>query len=223
VVKQKVFARQRNSEPAMNSRRGSRQQAYLLGVVYDLISENGIDAVTMRQISEASGVSTGTINYHFKNKENLIISALEEAYQLPDDWEELRGSPAAKLRRLALFYALRTRGDRWWRFWINYLAASTRDEELQLHQRRRFERQLDFWTRLIEEGIDAGEMRADLEPRAAARDLLINVHGLLTLQFVKPDAEMRSLALERINSDLERMLIKKTRTGKSVKAAENPS
>ena len=48
-----------------------------------------------------------------------------------------------------------------------------------------------------------------------ARDLLINAHGLLTLQFVKPDAEMRSLALERINSDLARMLIDKTQTSKA--------
>lgn len=192
----------------MNSRRGSRQQVYLLGVVYDLISENGIDAVTMRQISEASGVSTGTINYHFKNKDNLIISALEEAYQLPDDWEEYRGSPAAQLRRLAHFYAVRTRDNRWWRFWINYLAASTRDEELQHHQKRRFERQLDFWTQLIEEGITAGEMLADMNPRDTARDLLINVHGLLTLQLVKPDSEMRSFALQRINSDVDKLLVK---------------
>jgi AcrR family transcriptional regulator len=215
VAKPKPPERRRVSEPAKNSRRGSRQQAYLLGVVYDLISENGIDAVTMRQISEASGVSTGTINYHFKNREKLIISALEEAYQLPDDWEELQGSPAAKLRRLALFYALRTRSDRWWRFWINYLAASTREEQLQRHQGRRFERQLDFWTRLIEEGIEAGEMRADLDPRSTARDLLINAHGLLTLQFVKPDAEMRNLALERINSDLARLLIDKASLNKA--------
>lgn len=210
---QKVSARRRpaetakqDSKPALNSSRGSRQQAYLLGVVYDLISENGIDAVTMRQISEASGVSTGTINYHFNNKENLIISAMEEAYQLPDDWEDYRGSPAAQLRRLALFYAVRPRDNRWWRFWINYLAASTRDDKLQRHQKRRFERQLDFWARLIEEGIAAGEMRADLEPRTAARDLLINVHGLLTLQLVKPDSEMRGLAMERIHSDLARLL-----------------
>lgn len=192
----------------MNSRRGSRQQAFLLGVVYDLISENGIDAVTMRQISESSGVSTGTINYHFKNKENLIISALEEAYQLPDDWEDYRGSPAAQLRRLAQFYAIRTRASRWWRFWINYLAASTRDQKLQLHQKRRFERQLDFWTRLIAEGISAGEMRKDLKPRIAARDLLVKVHGLLTLQLVKGDGEIRSFALQSINSDIDALLTK---------------
>lgn len=190
----------------MNSRRSSRQQSYLLGVVYDLISENGIDAVTMRQISEASGVSTGTINYHFKNKENLIISALEEAYQLPDDWEDYRGSPAAQLRRLAQFYAVRTRDNRWWRFWINYLAASTRDQEMQRHQKRRFERQLDFWTRLIEEGIAAGEMRADIQPREAARDLLVDVHGLLTLQLVKPDSEMRNFAMERITAGINGLL-----------------
>lgn len=188
-----------NSKPAQNTRPGSeRQQNHLLGVVYDLISEHGIDALTMRQVAEASGVSTGTINYHFKNKENLVISALETAYQLPDDWAEYQGSPAAQLKRLALGYALKVSSSRWWRFWINYVAASTRSEEMQAHQEVRFDKQLRFWTDLVAEGMKKGEFRKDLNAEDAARELLILVHGLLTVQFLNPDAKFRSYAKERI-------------------------
>lgn len=197
----------------MNSRRVSHQQEYLLGVVYDLISEHGIDSVTMRQIAEASGVSTGTINYHFRNKENLIISALEEAYQLPKDWEQYKGSPVAQLRRLALSYVFQARSERWWRFWINYLAASTRHEELQLHQKMRFERQLEFWIRLIEEGIAKGDIRPGLDVRSAACDLLITVHGLLMLQLMKTDAEMRTFTRDRINHAIDQLLTEKAGVG----------
>lgn len=186
-------------KPAVNTRPGSeRQQNHLLGIVYELISEHGIDAVTMRQVAQASGVSTGTINYHFQNKENLVISALEAAYQLPGDWDEHKGSPAAKLTRLALGYATKILDSRWWCFWINYLAASTRNQQLQAHQEIRFDRQLLFWSDLIAEGIRQGEFKKNIDSTAAATDLLILVHGLLSLQFMKPTAKTRSLAKERI-------------------------
>ncbi len=196
----------KTSKPAQNVRPGSeRQQNHLQGVVYDLISEHGIDALTMRQVAEASGVSTGTINYHFRNKENLIISALETAYQLPSDWAEYQGSPAAQLKRLALSYTLRNNSNRWWRFWINYLAASTRSEEMQAHQEVRFDKQLRFWTELVAEGMKKGEFRKDLDAEDAARELLILVHGLLTVQFMKPDAKMRGFAKDRVLRAIEEM------------------
>lgn len=196
----------KNSKPAQNTRPGSeRQQNHLLGVVYDLISEHGIDALTMRQVAEASGVSTGTINYHFRNKENLVISALETAYQLPDDWAQYQGSPAAQLKRLALGYALKVSSSRWWRFWINYVATSTRSEEMQAHQEVRFDKQLLFWTSLVAEGIKKGEFKSDLDAEDTARELLILVHGLLTVQFMKPDAKMRGFAKDRILRAIEEL------------------
>lgn len=194
-----IFAATKSSKPAMNIRPGSeRQQNHLLGVVYDLISEHGIDAVTMRQVAQASGVSTGTINYHFKNKENLVISALESAYQLPSDWAEYQGSPAAQLQRLALGYAIKVSDSRWWCFWINYLAASTRSEEMRAHQETRFDKQLVFWTDLVAEGMRKGEFKPDLDAQTAACELLIIVHGLLAFQFMKPGAKLRTYAKDRI-------------------------
>jgi AcrR family transcriptional regulator len=197
----------RSSRVTQNARPATqRQQDYLLGVVYDLISEHGIDALTMRQVAEASNVSTGTINYHFQNKENLVISALEAAYQLPRDWDSCSGSPAAQLRRIALSYVLRASSDRWWRFWINYLAASTRHEEMQAHQETRFDKQLAFWSNLVVEGVAKGELRKSLDPTDTARELLILVHGLLSVQFIKPDAKTRSFARERINKAVDALL-----------------
>ena len=175
-------------------------------MVYDLISEHGIDALTMRQVAEASQVSTGTINYHFKNKENLVISALENAYKLPHDWEQYRGSPASQLRRIALSYVLRAGGDRWWRFWINYLAASTRHDAMRAHQEVRFDKQLEFWSGLVAEGITKEEFREGLDPAEAARELLILVHGLVAMQFIKPDTRTRSFARERINRSVDALL-----------------
>jgi hypothetical protein len=69
---------------------------YVLEKVYELISKRGIEGVSMRQVAEATDLSTGTINYHFGNKESLLIAAPESAYELSGDWEQYRGSPAAQ-------------------------------------------------------------------------------------------------------------------------------
>lgn len=168
-----------------------KRRAELLGVVYDCVSEHGIDGVSMRQIAQAAKISTGTINYHFGNKYNLIIAALEAAYELPDDWEQYKGSPLAQLRRIAMGYVFRSANDRFWRFWINYLAQSTRDETMRVHQNERYQRQARFWAKLIRDGVTAGELRSDIDPDVMAERLLLTAHGLIVVQLQSPTPETR--------------------------------
>jgi AcrR family transcriptional regulator len=178
---------------------GETQRLMMLGAVYDLISREGIEGGSMREIAAAARVSTGTLNHHFKNKKSLLIEALRAAYHLPNDWDHYVGSPEAQLRRIMLSYAMPSESHRWWRFWVNYLALSTRDRAMQQEQSVRYERQLRFWTRLVEDGMGAGEFKAGLDAEATARDLLVRAHGLVALQLMKPDAAMRRYAREQVD------------------------
>jgi AcrR family transcriptional regulator len=148
----------------------------------------------MRQIAEAADISTGTINYHFKNKHNLLIAALEAAYELPEDWQVYKGSPFSQLQRLAMNYAFRSPRDRFWRFWINYTAHGTRDEEMRQHQNVRYERQLKFWGSLLRDGIAAGEVDPTIDPDAAANELLLIAQGLVVRQLQLPTQATREEA-----------------------------
>jgi len=176
---------------------------HVAGKVYELISEHGIESLSMRQVAEATGLSTGTINYHFGNKRSLLMAAFESAYTLPDDWEQYRGSPSAQLRRLAHAYVCRWAKDRFWRFWINYLAFSTRDEEMLAHQKNRFERQERFWAKVIVDGIESGEFRKDLDAAQEAAYLLSLAHGLLTRQLIVPDQDTRTYARDKLNGAID--------------------
>jgi AcrR family transcriptional regulator len=180
---------------------------YLLGRIYELISEHGIEGLSMRTVSDAVQMSTGTINHHFGNKRGMLIAALEEAYKLPWDWEEYRGSPADQLRRLVLGYVMRGPKDRFWLFWINYLAMSTRDDDMQAHQRVRYARQERFWAKLISDGIDAGEFRADLNPHKEAEALTVLAHGLLVRQLMTRDPETRGKAERMLSDELQRLSV----------------
>lgn len=163
----------------------------LLGTVYEVISEFGIDGASMRQIADRAEVSTGTINYHFGNKQKLIMAALQAAYETPSE-EEPTSSPLAQLKVFAFSHIFRTQNDRFWRFWVNYAAAGTRSAELRKHQNRRFEKQLGFWRKLIEKAIEAGELPGDLKADRASEHLLIFAHGLVMRQILRPDTESRA-------------------------------
>jgi AcrR family transcriptional regulator len=199
--------------PALGSVESSRPKTLqrrkeLLGVVYEAISESGVDGVTMRQIAEAAGISTGTINYHFKNKHNLLILALEAAYELPEDWKVYEGSPFSQLQRLAMGYVFRSSRDRFWRFWINYTAHSTRDEEMRQHQNTRYERQRKFWGELLRDGIAAGEVDPDVDPEREANDLLLIAHGLVLRQLQSPTPANREEAGEILSERFNRLAAK---------------
>lgn len=176
---------------------------HVLGTVYDLISEHGIENLSMRQVAKAAGLSTGTITYHFGSKERLLIAALENAYELPADWEEYKGSPAAQLRRLLMGYVCRPGGDRFWRFWINYLATSTRDAEMRVHQQQRYERQGRFWAQLIRDGMAAGEFDKQHDPARKADELVVLAHGLLVQQLIDPSRKGREKAKDVLDGFVE--------------------
>jgi AcrR family transcriptional regulator len=193
-------------KPLPPETRGKQQQKFIAGIVYDLIAESGIENLTMRQVAEAAQVSLGTVTYHFSSKEKLITAALELGYELPEDWDQYKGSPAAQLRRIALSYAMQTPSSRWWRFWINYVAMSTRDDEIQLTQTKRFDKQRRFWVKLVTEGKKSGEIRADLAVDEAVDRMLTEVHGQIILQMLKPTPKMRANAREAINSMIDGIL-----------------
>jgi AcrR family transcriptional regulator len=59
-----------------------RYRKELLSKSFDLFAEKGYATVTMRQIAQALGVSTGTLYHYFPSKEVLFEQLLEELTRL---------------------------------------------------------------------------------------------------------------------------------------------
>jgi len=176
----------------------------LLGVVYEAVSDNGIDGVGMREIAERAGVSTGTLNYHFKNKKQLIMAAMKAAYELPEDFTAHRTSALSQLKVFVFSAVFRGSKDRFWRFWINCASQATRDMELRDHQNERLERQQKFWGSLLKAASDTGEI-GKIDAEKAAEELIILCHGLVVRQVLRPDKETRERARELIEEYFEEL------------------
>jgi AcrR family transcriptional regulator len=169
-----------------------QRRSDILGAVYDVISIHGVGGLNMRLLAATAKISTGTITYHFGSKQKLLIAALQDAYSLPADWETYSGSPIGQLERLLSGYVFRSSRDRFWRFWIEFIAQGTRNNELMKSFQERFERQQRFWTKLIRDGIHSGEIKKDTNVEEAVETLLLTCHGLIIRQLANPSEKART-------------------------------
>ena len=198
-----------DSGSAANPREPRRNE--VLHHVTALIGEHGIDGMTMRQVAHATGLSTGTINYHFGNKRGLVRAALASAGEAPEG-SAPGGSPLSRLRRLLASFVLDSQERRaWWQFWVEVAAQSARDEELRRHERARQTAQRRHVEELIEEGIRRGEIRADVDAATAAEPLIALATGLAILQLTAPD----EVTVRRASDTLEDAM-RKIATGNAV-------
>ena len=170
-----------------------------------LIGEHGIDGMTMRQVAHATGLSTGTINYHFGNKRGLVLAALASAGEAPEG-SVPGGSPLARMRRLLASFVLDSQERRaWWQFWVEVATQSARDEELRRHERARQTAQRRHVEELIEEGMRRDEIRADVDAATAAEPLLALATGLAIMQLTAPDEVTVRRASDAVEDAVEKL------------------
>jgi AcrR family transcriptional regulator len=162
----------------------SKKRVEVLRVVSDLIARHGIEGMSMRSVADAVGMSTGTINYHFKNKRGLIMAAMDHVYAAPRDWAPYADlPPLEQLRTRAGIFILRTESrQKWGRFWIEYAAHAGRDADLLDSHVERHANRRQLFAETIALGQEHGDIRRDIEAVASADMLLAVIDGITTQQ-----------------------------------------
>lgn len=104
----------------MKAGRATDRRTRILLVAEELFAQHGFEAVSMRDISEAAGVSVALLTYHFATKDNLYRTIFERRQSVLDErLARLReidpGKPDAVEQIVAAFVepqmALRSTGD----------------------------------------------------------------------------------------------------------------
>jgi AcrR family transcriptional regulator len=158
----------------------------LLDVVVAQFNARGYDATTMEDIARATGLTKSAVYHHVAGKEALLRLALARAvdalFAVLDEAASTTGPAVTRLehvvRRSAQVLAellpyvtllLRVRGN-------------TATERWALERRREFDRRLSG---LVQDAIDAGDVRRDLDPRLVTRLLFGMVNSIS--EWYRPD------------------------------------
>lgn len=78
-----------NRKPVRQKRRsGKAQRAFLLDVASEMLAKGGPDALSVRKVADAAGISTMGIYTAFGSKEGLLTALYEEAFERIATYQE---------------------------------------------------------------------------------------------------------------------------------------
>ena len=184
----------------MTTDASSERREQILDAALTVLARDGISGVSMRAVSREAGLSLGLANYHFADKQGLIVAALERIADAdaalvranPDD------EPADALRRaLRLVAAEEFLGVDYLALRLQLWSLAGVDPEFAAINQRAQAAYLDGLTDLL---VAA---RPDLprdEARRRAEDILIVQNGVWLTSVLIPDPETVTRAVARTES-----------------------
>ena len=161
----------------------SAPPAVLLEAAFNVFSRKGYRATRLEEVAEAAGMTKGAIYYHFSGKEDLLRQAVEKRHRAI--FREIRmalereDAPASARIRLGLRKVWAHWTEPAWGDAFRLVVGQLSVEFPALFRTWAREGPLEGYRMvrdLIEEGVEKGEFRKDVDPEAAAR---LVVSGLL--------------------------------------------
>ncbi len=177
----------------------------LVAASWDVISREGLEALTLRKVAAAADCTTGRIAHYFEGREELLLAALSSAYAASEARmvriEQSSRSAEDRLRGV-IHEALPLNAERLkeWRVWLVFWAAAATNDDLAQENTRRYAAWQRMLARLITE--HAGPVNAE----NLAFALIAMIDGIGIRTSLSPDAGNRKLAraaIDRWIADLD--------------------
>ncbi|MGR6322651.1 TetR/AcrR family transcriptional regulator [Micromonospora soli] len=179
--------------------RGDRTRMAVLDAAVALATEAGLDGLSLGQLADRLGVSKSGLFAHWRSKEALQLATVDRAVA---QWEERIVDPALRtprgVRRLRAlhearidFYAARVLPGGCFfantEFEFNARPGPVRDRLAAA-----FGRWTAFLERLVQEAVDLGELRADVDvPQLAYEIDALGIGAAMRGRLLDPDATYR--------------------------------
>jgi AcrR family transcriptional regulator len=198
---------QRRAERRNADRRGSEERwVAIMEAGSEVFRRLGFSKATLEDVAREVGINRATLYYYVADKEELLIAILDEPiHRMTSDLRDIAAlnlPPREKLRR-AILQHMRALEDNYPELFV-FLAenlhlltvGSDRDIQVNAHEYG------EVMIRLIEDGIDAGVFRSDLDPRL----VMLGVIGMLNWshRWYTPDGKR---TLSEIGEEFATLLI----------------
>ncbi len=188
--------------PRINKDRWRETHDRILASAEHLFATKGFNGTSMNDIVEASGQSKGAIYNHFKSKEMLFLSLLEKQTRLGLD--QLKASfttkdtvvdKLEKLLDLTMVNSCDCPSEIG-RMQIEFMIAASRIKSLTSEMKGRYNTIHTFVRELIDEGINNGEFKSEVDSESLTSLLYATIDGL-GLQYSTLGLEFDSQRLKK--------------------------
>jgi AcrR family transcriptional regulator len=176
-----------------------------------VVVEQGLDAVSIRTVARAAGVSIGTVQYHFATKDDLLLAAYERAI----DQVSLRAravaeqdpAPATYIRSLLReLLPLDDRREAELRVALAFSARSVYSPRLTELYTEGYRALVDAVAGALEQAVEHGEAAHGVEPRRDATEAVAVADGLAWHRLCAPAVLTAGAAEVALDAHLARLL-----------------
>lgn len=154
----------------------------MLDAVWRVIQRDGLSAATIRAIANEAGASTNVVTYYFKNKDDVLKSALGLSHARIGERRErvLRGKKGLEALETALLQTLPLDAERRLELHIevSFWARAISDEAASAEHLHSHQRSIKLFDQLIRGAMATGEIDETLNSRLLADELLALVDGM---------------------------------------------
>lgn len=181
----------------------SRRGTHLLEAALSVIAEEGFNALSMRTVAAAAGVSLAQVQYYFRTKNELIKAGFEyTGEQFVAGLSDL-DTMEPSLRRLhevvSRWLPLDHQRERRARVWLAYAATAAVDQELAAESAR-LDTELREWFRAELETLrEMGELNPHLDAGTVAAQTFALIDGVTLQALAVPPAQRQALVDRAVN------------------------
>jgi AcrR family transcriptional regulator len=164
---------------------GEFRQRQIVEAARKIIATRGMEALTIRGIAKEVGISEGDIYRHFTSKKEILLLLIEDIERTLLETVERAASvkrePVERLENVLkahLSYAEQKRGV------SSIVIAETlrlADKELRERMFQVVNRYIDRIDKLLDQGMESGQIRRDIDAHTAALTFFALVHATVTL------------------------------------------
>lgn len=161
----------------------------ILDAARKLLIRGGIHDISMRKLGTELGVTAPSIYYHFKNKDDLVHSLIEEGFQVlykhlsaaQDELPE-EAKPLARIRaNIRAFIDFGFRNPEYYE--IMYMLHMEEMVRFPKEQYRRTRLSLQLGIDLYNQGLEAGELKR-FDPELVTAAMAAMLHGYVSMKLM---------------------------------------
>ena len=170
------------------------RRAQIIAAAVEVCGERGIEAARIDDIAARAGLSKGAVYHHFSSKQELFVAVMEafvdEAMAMIDALRDA-GAPAAETMRKVVedSVAMVETNPKLVNGLIELYFQARREPALRQRLDRHYQALIAAGARVLQRGVESGELRDDIDADEVSRLIFIGGDGLLLMHLALDDTE----------------------------------
>jgi AcrR family transcriptional regulator len=174
-------------------KRSAETRNHIVEAAQQLFSLNGYVATGVAEICQAAGVSKGAFYHHFHSKQAVFLKLLENWLEVLDGGLNMvsqsdQSVPQIMLQMTDILTTVLQTAEGRLPMFLEYWLQASRDEAIWQATIAPYRHYHDYFTNLVQRGIDEGSFRK-VDARITAQTLVALAVGLLLEKLLNPRSD----------------------------------